>query len=130
MPRVLLDTQILLWYQTDSPQLSKSALATLLDADYELMISAAIWWEMAIKISSGKLSVDLPASMTAATQRGIETLSLRTPHFLQVATLPYPSIEHRDSFDRLIIAQTLVEDIVVLTADEKFDLYQGLRRLS
>lgn len=130
MPRLLLDTQILIWYQTNHPHLSDSARLLLLNADYELLVSAATWWEMAIKISSGKLIIDLPISMAAAIRRGIETLPLRPQHFLQVATLPYPDLNHRDPFDRLIVAQALVENIPVLTADDKFDLYVGLQRLT
>lgn len=127
--RLLLDTQIVLWYQGNNPQLSANASAILLDANNQLLVSAATGWEMAIKISSGKLSVDLPDSMAAATRRGIETLPLLPPHFLQVAALPYPDDKHRDPFDRLIIAQALTESIPVLTADDKFDLYAGVQRL-
>ncbi|RSK33202.1 type II toxin-antitoxin system VapC family toxin [Hymenobacter metallilatus] len=127
---ILLDTHILLWYQSENPQLTASASALILDSSNELLVSAATWWEMAIKISAGKLKVDLATSLAAATRRGIKVLNLQPTHFLRVATLPYPDDKHRDPFDRLIIAQALVEQIPVLTADDKFDLYPDVQRLS
>lgn len=129
MARVLLDTQILIWYQQRNPRLTTKAHVLLLDVDNELVVSAATWWEMAIKISAGKLEIDLPASMAAAARRGIGTLPLAPAHFLRVATLPYPNEKHRDPFDRLIIAQALAERIPILTADDKFSSYAGLQLL-
>ncbi|UYZ63833.1 type II toxin-antitoxin system VapC family toxin [Hymenobacter weizhouensis] len=128
--RILLDTHMLLWYQSNNPQLSASASALLLDTNNTLLVSAATWWEMAIKISSHKLAIDLSTSMAAATRRGIDTLPLQPAHFLRVASLAYPDENHRDPFDRLIIAQALTENIPVLTAGDKFDLYVGLQRFS
>ena len=129
---IILDTQILIWYQTQNPHLTTNARSLLLDTSNELVVSAATWWEMAIKISSGKLTVDLPIQKQqysfgisqarvgyCATRRGISTLPILATHFLQVVALPYPDAKHRDPFDRLIIAQALVENVPVLTADTK-----------
>ncbi|MFD2784349.1 type II toxin-antitoxin system VapC family toxin [Hymenobacter rubripertinctus] len=127
MGRVLLDTQILIWYQERNPRLTTRAHALIMDTGNELLVSVGSWWEMAIKISSGKLKIDLPTSMAAATRRGVATLPLLPAHLRQVATLPYPDDKHRDPFDRLIIAQALVERIPVLTVDEKFMAYAGLQ---
>ena len=133
MRDIILDTQILLWYQADSPLLSSTSLAALLDEDNALFISQTSWWEMAIKISGGKLAMFLAESMLYANRRGINTLDIASTHLLYVEALPFYIVsgkEHRDPFDRLIISQALVENMSVLSADEKFDWYPGLHRIT
>ena len=111
--RLLLDTQIYLWFLADSRKLSKGARAMIADAD-EVFISAASIWEASIKAGIGKLQVapdDLVAGIAAS---GFTELPVLSRHAAAVSTLPP---HHRDPFDRLLIAQAMQEPMRLLTAD-------------
>lgn len=126
--RVLLDTHTFLWFLDDSPRLSATARALIEDANNEVFLSVGSLWEMAIKVSLGKLSLGqpfetlMPAQLTV---NSIELLQITLDHTAKVVTLPFL---HRDPFDRLLIAQALVEDISLIGVDTIFDAY-GVRRL-
>lgn len=99
-----------------------------LDRDNRKHLSIASIWEIAIKISIGKLKLEGSAEhllLTEARQNGIRFMDIRFDHALRVATLPY---HHRDPVDRLIIAQAQIESFPVLSNDEAFDAY-GIQRL-
>ncbi len=85
-------------------------------------------WELAIKVSTGKLTLaqPLPLFLPDQLQRNtLQLLPITLPHILHVATLPF---HHRDPFDRLLIAQSLIEPIPIISADAVFDGY-GVQRL-
>jgi PIN domain nuclease of toxin-antitoxin system len=125
--RLLLDTHSFLWFISDHPNLSNSAKLLLEDASNQRLISIASIWEMAIKTSLGKLSFSLPFQTFIAQQIQInefEILGITIEHLAEVSTL---AMHHRDPFDRLLIAQALVEKIPIVSVDSAFDAYPGQR---
>lgn len=125
--RVLLDTHTFLWAVNDSPQLSDRARTIVEDPNNELHLSIASLWEIAIKLSTGKLKLALPF-LELATQKtgqhGVMLLPITPAHLDLVTTLPF---HHRDPFDRLIVAQCLAEGVPVLSRDDAFDDYEVVR---
>lgn len=127
--RYLLDTHVLLWYLEGSPRLSATIAEVLFSGQYDLLISAASWWEISIKLSIGKLQLatSLEEMLLEADKRRLTWLPLTSAHLLQVAQLPFPANGHRDPFDRLLIAQAQTEGLTLLSQDAKFDAYSVLR---
>lgn len=120
--RVLLDTHILLWALTGSKRLG-AFKDVILDADTDVFISAASWWELAIKIGLGKLDADLTNLRKASTQSGFLALPVHDYHtdaLLKLAPI------HRDPFDRMLIAQAITEPMRLLTADKILADYNDL----
>jgi PIN domain nuclease of toxin-antitoxin system len=121
--RAILDTHVFLWWFAAPERLGRRARRLIADGRNDLLLSAASCWEMAIKAALGKLvlpeSVEryVPARLAA---QGMGTLPVLPAHALRVATLP-PL--HRDPFDRLIVAQALIEELPVLTADPQLAAY-------
>lgn len=127
--KLLLDTHALLWYTLDDPKLSQQAEALILDTANEVYVSPATYWEMAIKISLGKLTV--PQSFenfvdACAQQYGFELLPIAPSHTVTVSTLPFPK-NHKDPFDRMLVAQAIVEQMPVISADAALDEYPVTR---
>lgn len=126
--RYLIDTHTLLWFVNDDPQLPISMRELMENEETDLFISVGSIWEMAIKFSIGKLK--LPSSFDAYVRRHIDdnyilVLQIDVSHLTYVTTMPF---HHRDPFDRLIIAQSLVEHLPIISADEIFDGY-GVSRV-
>ena len=131
--RVLLDSHTLLWYAAGDPQLSAAAEEAIRDPDNDVLVSPATFWEVAIKVRLGKLEVpggDFGRFAEACeSDAGLTLLPITPAHTAVVATLPFPPSrqnprkEHRDPFDRLLIAQALVEDVPLVTADGEFPSY-------
>lgn len=123
---VLIDTHTFLWFVNDDPQLSITAGA-LLEADNVVLLSVASVWEIAIKVSIGKLELPCPFGEFIPAQlalNDITVLPIRVTDCHQVVTLPF---HHRDPFDRIIIAQALAENIPLVSIDSVFDAY-GIQR--
>lgn len=123
----LLDTHTFIWFAFDDPQLSPTAKNQIESADVVLLSIASVW-EMAIKVSTGKLVLPAPVEdfVTEHLDRdSIRLLPIEMPHLALVSRLP---MHHRDPFDRLIIAQCLTENMAVVSADKAFDAY-GVTRL-
>jgi len=121
--RVLLDTHPLLWFALDDPQLSAAAKAVIVDPANEKYVSPASWWEIAIKMSVKKYSLTVPHDVffeAAITANGFLVLNIEPRHTAAIVGLPH---HHKDPFDRLLIAQAIVEDIPLVSADTAFDLY-------
>lgn len=121
--RVLLDTQALVWALLDDPRLSEVAKAAITDAQNEILVSPASLWELAIKISLRKYSLneDFTTFMeTRLLQSGFTLLPIGVRHLGVVATLPF---HHRDPFDRLIVAQAVIEQVPIVSSDAAFDAY-------
>jgi PIN domain nuclease of toxin-antitoxin system len=126
--RLLLDTHSFLWFVSGSAQLSLAARSAIEDPEAVVFLSAASAWEVAIKISLGKLTVHAPLAdlFTDHVQgNNITWLTIDLPHILRVAMLPH---HHRDPFDRLLIAQSLEEGLQLVSVDTTFDAY-GITRL-
>jgi PIN domain nuclease of toxin-antitoxin system len=125
--RLLLDTHTFLWFIDDNPRLSSNA-KSLLESDNDLLLSIASLWETAIKLSIGKLSLPQPFEPFVREQLRINAIDIQqieTAHLNLVSTLAF---HHRDPFDRLLVAQALVEEIPIVSADTEFDGY-SIKRL-
>ena len=125
--RLLLDTHTFLWFISDDSKLSHRARSLLTSETNILFVSTASLWEMAIKISLGKLTVEGVFEDFVTKQlslNGMEILPINLPDLDVITTMPF---HHRDPFDRLLIAQAMVEEIPVVSADEAFDMY-GIER--
>jgi PIN domain nuclease of toxin-antitoxin system len=126
---LMLDTQALLWFILNNSKLSKKALNTIVSTERMIFVSPASLWEIAIKISLGKY--ELPGDFEQFWNEQLHInnfilLPVSVSHVARVAELPY---HHRDPFDRLIIAQSLVEMLPVVSSDSMFDLYSGVKRV-
>jgi len=120
--RILLDTHVFLWLQTEPERLGVH-LDTLADAETELLLSAASSWEIAIKYALGRLPLpDPPDRWTPGRIRaiGAQPIAVEHGHALAVASLP---AVHRDPFDRLLVAQALALDATLTTADQVLTQY-------
>ena len=118
--RLLLDTNAWLWWQADDRRLGPHARAAIQGA-YEVFLSAASAWEMAIKSSLGKLRTPKEPSVSAQLARtGFSPLAIDVVHAEAVQALP---ALHRDPFDRLLIAQARVEGLTIVTSDAVFAKY-------
>ena len=120
---VLIDTHVWIWSLADPSRLSPESRSLLSSSRNVVYLSAASAWELAIKAALGK--IELPESVetyvpTRMARQGITALPVTHAHALRVSTLPP---HHRDPFDRLLIAQALVERLPILTADAVFDRY-------
>jgi PIN domain nuclease of toxin-antitoxin system len=121
--KLLLDTHTFIWFTIDSPQLNAAVRVLIEDENNQKLLSTASIWEMAIKQSIGKLSFGLPFKVFIEQQistNSIELININLDHIEIVAPLP---LHHRDPFDRLIIAQAMMEQIPILSADGVFDAY-------
>ena len=121
--RALLDTHTFLWWIDNDRRLSPRARTIISDGSNELFFSAASGWEIAIKARLGKLQVpsDLAPFMTDHLVRNnVTSLSIHLTHTLHVSTLPHL---HRDPFDRLLVAQSQLEQLPILTADPLIQRY-------
>ena len=119
----LLDTHTFIWYLTDNPRLSAHVKLLIEDENNEKLVSIASIWEMAIKHSIGRLNFSLPFMEFVRQQltvSNIGLLEINLQHIEVVASLP---LHHRDPFDRLIIAQSMAEQIPILSVDAIFDAY-------
>ena len=124
---VLLDTHTFLWFVNDDPRLSKSARVLIEGEDTQPFLSVASLWEIAIKISLGKLTLKQRYEAFVPQQlalNGIGILNITLEHTAAVAHLPF---HHRDPFDRLLIVQSKNEDMPLVSADPAFDAYEVKR---
>jgi PIN domain nuclease of toxin-antitoxin system len=123
----LLDTHTFIWFVQDEPELSPRAKELIESPDTECFLSLASIWEISIKVSTGKLNLQEPLGEFLREQlvlNVIDVLPITFEHVTKVRELPF---HHRDPFDRLIIAQSLLENLPVIGKDEWFDRY-GLTR--
>ncbi len=121
--RLLLDTHAFIWWASNDPSLTLPARTAIADTNNEIFLSAVSTWEMAIKIAIGKLTLAGPLEtfvLTQVLQYQFKPLLVTYDHTYRVRTLPQ---HHGDPFDRLLVAQALVENLVIVTGDGKFALY-------
>jgi PIN domain nuclease of toxin-antitoxin system len=119
---LLLDTHAFIWWDSDPAKLSAVALAALRDPANTVWLSTVSVWEMVIKAQLGKLSLRLPLPDIVAQPQanGLQVLPMSLPHVLASEGLPPV---HRDPFDRLLIAQAMVEGAELVSADQVFVQY-------
>ncbi len=122
--RLLLDTHIALWACFDDERLSPLARELIETPSNEIWVSAVSLWEIAIKSSLGKLPAAITAAQAGAVFRlsGYQILSVEGQHALLVETLP-TFANHKDPFDRMLIAQVMGESMVLLTEDRLLPQY-------
>jgi len=120
--RLLLDTHLLIWAAGDASRISPTARSLMEDRRNALMFSVASLWEMAIKNGRGRPSfrVDLQGLRRYLRADGYVELGISSEHALAVESLP-PI--HKDPFDRLLVAQAIVEDVTLLTVDRNLAKY-------
>ncbi len=125
--KILLDTHDVLWFLLDDPRLSVVALGLITNPANQKLISPASYWEIAIKIRLGKytLPVDFEPFMTDQIARNHFTIVPIT--VANTAVLTTLALHHRDPFDRLIVAQAMVEGVPLVSADSAFDAYRVTR---
>ena len=122
----LLDTQILIWYQLNSPNLAEKIYDVLMDTNNTVNISQISLFEIAIKQKIGKLpELDLSINDLAnlIEQDGFNLLALNTSHLEAYGQISLMA-NHRDPFDRLLLATALSENMPVISADAHFKLYE------
>jgi len=114
--KILLDTHAFLWWDSEPEKLSKNALELCQNPENALFLSVASVWEMQVKTQLGKLKIDLRLSdlIRQQEENGIEILSVQVSHVLEIGNLPS---HHKDPFDRLLIAQARIEEMVFVSAD-------------
>jgi len=127
--RVLLDTHTFIWYIEGHPSLSVAARQAIENPLAEKWVSVASAWEMHIKAGLGRLPVEDPLDEFIPHQlelNGFRLLAIDLQHLHPISKLPP---HHNDPFDRLLIAQALVENIPIISRDKNFDAYEGLTRI-
>ena len=114
--RLLLDTHLLLWAAGPSPRLSAQARRLIDEQDNELVVSAASLWEIAIKsgLRRPNFRIDTALLRRNLLNNSYQELAVTSEHAVAVANLP---LLHRDPFDRILVAQSIVEGITLLTSD-------------
>lgn len=120
---LLLDTHTLFWWDISPDHLSQRVRDLLNDEDNSLIVSVASVWEMPIKQQLGKLELKLPLEDLIRNQQeknGVRFISVRLPHVLELEPLP---LHHRDPFDRILIAQSRIEEAILVSRDTVFGQY-------
>ena len=121
--KILLDTHTFLWFVEGNSNISSTARSMIEDEENQRFLSVASLWEMAIKVSMNRLT--LQTSLTSLVMQqvygnAIEVLEIRPEHLDVLAKMPF---HHKDPFDRLIIAQSIAESIAVISKDSEFREY-------
>ena len=122
--RALLDTHTFLWAIADDRRLSRRAQQIFVGPS-DLWLSIASVWEIVIKAQIGRLKLPSPVGpyiVKKMAENKVETLPITLDHVFAVERLP---MHHRDPFDRMVIAQSLAEDLPLVTADERFGKYRA-----
>jgi PIN domain nuclease of toxin-antitoxin system len=125
--RLLLDTQAFLWFILAHTRLSTTALGLITDPVNHKHVSPASYWEIAIKIRLGKYALPVPFEPFMSdqiAQNNFTILPITVKHAGVLTTLP---LHHRDPFDRLLIAQTMVEAMRIVSIDSVLDSYPVTR---
>lgn len=125
--RLLLDTHAFLWFVSDDARLPAPPREAILEPENSRFLSVASVWEMAIKMSLGKLRLDVTLDELVESEaigNGISLLPLEPRHAISVAALP---VHHRDPFDRILVCQARAEGLIVVSGDTALDAYHVVR---
>ena len=118
--KLLLDTHVLVWWMFAAPQLTKATRAKIADPSNLIFVSAASVWELRIKAALGKIKLPSKFAELLAAEK-FENLAITWTHAHALRELP---MHHRDPFDRLLIAQARVDNLVLFTNDEMVERYE------
>lgn len=121
----LLDTHALLWLLAGNKNISQRVKQILANPEDRKFVSVASFWEIAIKMTLGKLEIDYPIIdlPSLVTQKGLLLLLINQHHAVTVATLP---LLHKDPFDRMLISQAKVDNLIIITRDDLIKQYDVL----
>ena len=119
---ILLDSHAVIWFFDNDPRLSKPAIEAISNLDNTIYVSIASVWEVGIKYSTGKLTLNkgIDGFIEAISDNDFNLLEVSSEHIKEVAKLPFI---HRDPFDRMLIAQAKIEGMTILTVDENIVKY-------
>ena len=119
---IILDTCSVLWYFNGNDEMPQTTREVILNSENTIHVSIATVWEVAIKMSIGKLSFDggIDGFIEAIEDEGFLLLDITTGHIKAVKDLPFI---HRDPFDRILVAQAIVEELPILTTDSEIKKY-------
>jgi len=120
---LLFDTHTFIWWADEPEKLSAPALKALADENNRLLLSVVSVWEMQIKAQLGKVKLSLPLSDLIESQQQVnelEILPVSIEHVLALDSLP---LHHKDPFDRLLLAQSIVESATIVSMDQKLSAY-------
>ena len=125
--KYLIDTHTLIWYLEGNRKISETAVSTIKNLDNDIYVSVSSFWEIAIKMSIGKLKlpVSLSAFINTAKTQNIRSFQFADEYILVVEKLPF---HHKDPFDRIIIATAITEKLPIISTDPNFDKY-GIDRI-
>jgi PIN domain nuclease of toxin-antitoxin system len=126
--KFLLDTHVFIWMDQDPQQLSTKVTEILAGPQYIILMSIVSVWEMQIKIRKGKLTLSVPLEQIVESEIEVNDLKVLPVELSHIWALGKLENYHQDPFDRLLIAQSIAENIPLLSRDEVFDLYP-VRRL-
>ena len=115
---LLLDTHVVLWWRQNSSRIGSEARGAIAKAD-RVFVSAASAWEVAIKVAIGRLRLKDPFAELVQ-QGGFEELPISFHHAEQGRSLP---LHHTDPFDRMLIAQSMINGLIIVTPDEAIERY-------
>lgn len=121
--KLLLDSHAFAWMHDEPKKLSTPATSAIKDPANQVFLSVASVWELQIKIKLGKFSLSDKLENVIAQQRqtnNLLLLSVQLSHALHLENLP---LHHKDPFDRMLVAQTVVENLRIITADRQFSVY-------
>lgn len=118
--RILLDTPIFVWWLANDRKLPKKADLFILDPDNAIHVSSASVWEIAVKSALGQIEADLSLLVTSIARSGFQELPVTSRHAIETGKLPP---HHRDPFDRMLVAQSRVEPMYLLTHDRQLTAY-------
>lgn len=121
--RLLLDTHILVWWMNDDDVMPKAIRAAIASADNDIAVSAISIWEITIKRMLGRLDLEVDDLLMSISTDGFTEVPLKLAHSYRLLHLP-PN--HRDPFDRMLIAQSLAEGRRLVTTDAKILQYAGV----
>jgi len=121
--KLMLDTHAFIWWDSEPAKLSPQALALCQDPANQLLLSVASVWEMQIKLQLGKLTIRIPLADVITHQQQTNNVDIVPITLTHVLTLDGLPSYHKDPFDRLIIAQAMVEGIAVISNDPMFAHY-------
>jgi len=134
MKKYLIDTHILLWLVAEPYKLSSKTKEILININNTILVSFVSFWEIAIKTSIGKLEfhTTIDELKLKTFEKNIEIIFPTVQATSKIQIMPFykeQNIEHRDPFDRMLIAQAITENIPIVSVDTKFDLYPEIQRI-
>jgi PIN domain nuclease of toxin-antitoxin system len=125
--KYLIDTHVVIWFLEGNTNIPEKTRLIITGPDNEILVSIATFWEMAIKLSLGKLILpkELKEIIDDTKSLNISVLKINEEHVLKVLELP---VIHKDPFDRIVISQAIVENLELISKDDLFDKY-GITRI-